>query len=133
MCLLSPSHKQRMVSATFFSPSYSSLSISCGCNGKKLHEICLFNAFRPCRGLYTIVNKDIWGWRQQGKCCLKLKVNLWFFNLLCSYSNLLTLPKVSKLLWSWIANSLNYPSSERERKVFLLLFYVLYKTWNWAF
>ena len=41
MCLLSPPHKQRMVSATFFSSSYSSLSICCGSNEKNLHEICL--------------------------------------------------------------------------------------------
>ena len=58
MCLLSPSHKQRMVSATFFSPSYSSLSISCGSNEKNLHEVCLKH-FTPFRGLYAIFNVDL--------------------------------------------------------------------------
>lgn len=136
MCLLSPSHKQRMVSSAFFSPSYSSLSISCGSNEKNLHEICLKH-FTPFRGPYTICNMDlkIWGCWQQGKCCSKLKVNWWFFNLHCSYSNLLTWPKVCKLSWSWISKSLNYPGSERERRFLLLLvhIYVLYKTWIWTF
>ena len=47
-----------MVSATFFSPSYSSLSISCGSNEKNLHEMCLKH-FTPFRGLCTIFTMDL--------------------------------------------------------------------------
>ena len=63
MCLLSPSHKQRMVSATFFSPSYSSLSISCGSNEKNLHEICLKH-FTPLRG-QDCIQSLIWTLRYE--------------------------------------------------------------------